>query len=204
LNNKIIWKIFFLNLLFCVLVISGCSNKPYLTGDNDYCINTVKTTGEIQKQPLKIPWNFNMAVMRNLLDESSFVLSDLHTPDPDDPPKPSNDLPEPSGETIFLESIFPESQTMTLTIDHDPVVLDINSIQIEVKGANIGKIILNQTLIFQGIDNPDLEQAFNDFVKELKKTKENSSEDNSSKDNSSEDNSSKDNSSKDNSSAAKT
>ncbi len=184
MNNKIIWKIFFLNLLFCVLIISGCSNKPYLTEDNDYCINTVETTGEIKKQPLEIPWNFNMAVMRKLLDESSFVLSDLHTPAPDDLPKPSGE----TIETIYLESIFPESQSMTLTIDHEPVKLDISSIQIEVKGANVGKIILNQTLIFQGIDNPDLEQAYTDFAKELEKTNKNPAEDKQSEDNPAEDN----------------
>jgi hypothetical protein len=168
LNNiKIVWKILFISLLFCIFFLTGCSNGPYLTGDNDYSINTVKITGDIQKQPLKIPWNFNMAVMRNLLMESSFVLSDLHTPD-------SDDLPKTSGDAVFLESIFPESQTMTLIIDQHPVILDINSIQIEVKGLNIGKIILNQTLIFQGIDNPNLEAAFNDFIKELKITESSS------------------------------
>ncbi len=83
---------------------------------------------------------------------------------------------------------FPESQSMTLTIDHEPVKLDISSIQIEVKGANVGKIILNQTLIFQGIDNPDLEQAYTDFAKELEKTNKNPAEDKQSEDNPAEDN----------------
>lgn len=166
-NRKIIRLILLINLLFCIFILSGCSNRPFLTGDNDYSINTVKITGEIKKQPLQIPWNFNMAVMRNLLIESSFVLSDLHTPD-------SDDLLKPSGDTVYLESIFPESQTMTLIIDQQPVVFDVNSIQIEVRGTNIGKIILNQTLVFLGIDNPDLEPAFTDFIKELN-TKQSSS-----------------------------
>lgn len=166
-NRKIIRLILLINLLFCIFILSGCSNRPFLTGDNDYSINTVKITGEVKKQPLQIPWNFNMAVMRNLLMESSFVLSDLHTPD-------SDDLLKPSGDTVYLESIFPESQTMTLIIDQQPVVFAVNSIQIEVRGSNIGKIILNQTLVFLGIDNPDLEPAFTDFIKELN-TKQNSS-----------------------------
>jgi hypothetical protein len=159
-NRKIIRLILLINLLFCLSVLPGCSNRPFLTGENDYSINTVKITGEIKKQPLQIPWNLNIAVMRNLLMESSFVLSDLHTPD-------SEDLQKPSSDTVYLESIFPESQTMTFIIDQQPVVLDVNSIQIEVRGSNIGKIILNQTLIFQGINNPDLEPAYTDFIKEL-------------------------------------
>jgi hypothetical protein len=171
-KEKIIRIVLFAYLLFWIFIISGCSNRPYLTGDNKYSINTVKITGEIQKQPLEIPWNFNMAVMRNLLMESSFVLSDLHTP----PTPDSDDFFKPSGETVYLESIFPESQKLALIIDKQSEDLDINSIQIEVSGSNIGKVILNQTLIFQGINNPDLEPAFTDFIKELKK-KEGSSTD---------------------------
>ncbi|MHB8124824.1 MAG: hypothetical protein ACYDEJ_04125 [Desulfitobacteriaceae bacterium] len=161
MNKRIIIRgIVLINLLFSTFFLSGCSKKPFLTGDNSYIINTIKTTGEIQKLPIIIPWNFNMAVMRNLLKESSFVLSDLRTPDPDE-------LLEPSEDTILLESIFPESQTMTLMIDQHNVTMDINSIQIEVEGSQIGRVILNHTLIFQGINNPNLQPAFCSFIKNL-------------------------------------
>lgn len=166
LNKRIIiWGIVLMNVLFSTSFLSGCSNKPYLTGDNSYIIHTIKATGEIQKLPIVIPWNFNSAIMRNLLIESSFVLSDLRTPDPDELLKPSED-------TILLESIFPESQTMTLVIDQHAVTMEINSIQIEVEGSHIGRIILNQTLIFQGINNPNLQPAFEDFAKILEANKE--------------------------------
>ncbi len=161
LNKRIIiWGIVLSNLLFSIMFLSGCSTKPYLTGDNSYIIHTIKTTGEIEKLPIVIPWNFNIAIMRNLLMESSFVLSDLRTPEADE-------LIEPSQDTILLESIFPESRAMTLVIDQQVVVMNINSIQIEVGGSHIGRIILNQTLIFKGINNPNLQPAFEDFVKIL-------------------------------------
>ncbi len=162
LNKRIIiWGIVLINLLFSTLFLSGCSNKPYLTGDNSYIIHTIKSTGEIQDLNVVLPWNFNMAIMRNLLIESSFVLSDLRTLDPNQPEKPSED-------TVLLESIFPESQTLTLLINQHAVNMDIYSIQIEVEGSHIGRIILNQTFIFQGINNPDLQPAFRNFVKILK------------------------------------
>ncbi|MFZ3101050.1 MAG: hypothetical protein WA131_03410 [Desulfitobacteriaceae bacterium] len=161
MNKRIIiWVIVLFNLLFSTLFLSGCSNKPYLTGDNSYIIHTIKATGEIQKLPVVMPWNFNSAIMRNLLIESSFVLSDLHTPD-------SEELLKPSQDTILLESIFSKNRTMTLVIDQRAVTMDINSIQIEVEGSHIGRVILNQTLIFQGINNPNLQPAFQNFVKTL-------------------------------------
>ena len=162
MNRRIIFRGFiFFNLLLYIALLSGCSNKPYLTGENSYRINKIKVSGQIQNLPINLPWNFNTAVMRNLLMESSFVLSDLHTLN-------SAEIRKPSVETIFLESIFPESQTMTLVIDDQALELKINSIQIEVKGPHVGRIILNQTLVYQGINNPDLEPAYDNFNKELK------------------------------------
>ncbi|HWQ40589.1 MAG TPA: hypothetical protein VN456_00965 [Desulfosporosinus sp.] len=49
---------------------------------------------------------------------------------------------------------------MTFVVDHHDLTLDVQSLQIEVKGANIGRVTLNQTLILQGIDNPNLQPAF--------------------------------------------
>ena len=169
LNKRIfIWGILLINLVFSTFFLSGCSNKPYLTGNNSYIIHTIKATGEVQNLSIVLPWNFNMAIMHNLLLESSFVLSDLRTLDADsiEPVKPTED-------TILLESIFPESQKVTLVIDQNPVVLDINSVQIEVEGANIGRVILNQTFRFQGINDPNLQPAFRDFMKTLETNKEN-------------------------------
>jgi hypothetical protein len=165
LNRRIIFRNFILfSLLACLLLLSGCSNKPYLTGDNSYRIKTIKISGEIQSLSINLPWNFNMAIMSNLLMESSFVLSDLH-------PLNSAEIHRPSVETVFLESIFPRKQTMTLFIDNQTLEMDIDSIQIEVKGPNVGRIILNQTLVYQGIDNPGLEPAFDNFIQELKEKK---------------------------------
>ena len=161
MNKRIIIRVIVVtNLLFGTLFLLGCSNKPYLTGDNSYSIHTIKATGEVETLPIVIPWNFNTAIMRNLLMESSFVLSDLRTSDPDELLKTSED-------TIFLESIFPESRSMTLGIDQHDVTMDINSIQIEVKGPHVGRIILNQNLIFQGINNPNLQPTFENFAKIL-------------------------------------
>lgn len=159
-----VWGIVLMNLLFSTFFLSGCSNKPYLTGDNNYVIHTIKATGEIQKLPIVIPWNFNMAILHNLLIESSFVISDLQTLD-------SDELLKPFEDTIFLESIFPKNQTMTLMINQHPVTMDINSIQIEVEGSHIGRVILNQSLILQGITNPNLQPAFQNFVEILETNK---------------------------------
>jgi len=62
------------------LFLSGCSEKPLLTQDASYVILSVSPSGMTQSELIKLPWNTNMAVMQKLLLESSFVLSDLHTP----------------------------------------------------------------------------------------------------------------------------
>lgn len=68
---------------FCILVLlfllSGCTERPFLTKDGLYSFVTLSTEGEFQKKPIQLTWNSNLAVMQQLLLEASFVLGDLHT-----------------------------------------------------------------------------------------------------------------------------
>jgi len=95
-----------------------------------------------------------MAIMQKLLLESSFVLSDLHTASTQEV---SEQAPT---KTTSLQANFTEAKRMTFVVDQHVLALDVKSLQIEVEGANIGKVTLNQTLILQGIDNPNLQPAF--------------------------------------------
>lgn len=66
-------------LLVASLLLSGCSNKPFLTPDNSYAIVTYDSQGNSRSIPINLSWNTNTAVLRQLLMEASFVLSDLRS-----------------------------------------------------------------------------------------------------------------------------
>jgi len=111
--------------------------------------------GETQSELIELPWNTNMAIMQKLLLESSFVLSDLHTPPIVLEPSKQNPI-----KTTSLQANFAEPKRMTFVVDRHALTLDVQSLKIEVEGANIGRVTLNQTLILQGIDDPNLQPAF--------------------------------------------
>ncbi|AFM42030.1 hypothetical protein Desaci_3126 [Desulfosporosinus acidiphilus SJ4] len=150
-----------LTILFSVLFLGGCSEKPFLSEDGSYVILTVSPSGMTQSEVIQLPWNSNMAVMQNLLDECSFVLSDLHTPS-------SQELASTDpATTISLQATFPQPKRMTLVVDKHPVTLDVESLQIEVEGANVGRVTINRTMILQGINDSNLQPAFQELEKIL-------------------------------------
>jgi hypothetical protein len=107
-----------------------------------------------QSELIKLPWNTNMAVMQKLLLESSFVLSDLHTPNFQNPP-----IHGPLITTI-LQANYAKPKRMSFLVDRQVLNLDVQSLQIQVEGANVGQVTLNQTITLQGINNPNLQPAF--------------------------------------------
>lgn len=143
-----------LAVLFSSLFLSGCSERPFLKQDGSYVIVSVSPTGTTQSELIELPWNTNMAIMQKLLLESSFVLSDLHTPSA---LKTSNIAP--LGSTS-LQANFPEPKRMTFVVNDHILTLDVQSLEIEVEGGNVGQVIINQTIILQGINNPNLQPAF--------------------------------------------
>jgi len=108
-----------------------------------------------QSELIELPWNTNTAVLQKFLLESSFVLSDLQTPS--SVQSSSKALPQ---KVTRIQANFPKPKRMKFIVDKRPLTLDIQSIQIEVEGANVGQVILNQTIVLQGIDNPNLQPAF--------------------------------------------
>ena len=140
------------------LFLSGCSAKPFLTQDGTYVILSISPTGMTQSELIELPWNTNMAIMQKLLLESSFVLSDLHTP-LQTPSFLKTSINVPLKTTI-LQANFAEPKRMSFLVDQQALTLDIQSLQIEVEGANIGQVTLNKTIKLQGINNPNLQPAF--------------------------------------------
>jgi hypothetical protein len=147
--------------LLSSLFLSGCSEKPFLTQDGSYVILTVSPSGMTQSELIELPWNTNMAVMQKLLNESSFVLSDLHTPSAEET---SN---KDQLSSTSLQANFPEPKRMTFLVDHRNLTLDVQSLQIEVEGPNVGLVTINQTTVLQGIKNPNLQPAFEALDKML-------------------------------------
>ncbi|MDR3584437.1 MAG: hypothetical protein P4L59_03840 [Desulfosporosinus sp.] len=144
-----------LAVLISSLFLSGCSEKPFLTQDGSYVIVSVSPSGNTHSELIDLPWNTNMAIMQKLLLESSFVLSDLHTPSA----LKSSDQ-DLLGATTSLQANFPESKRMTFVVDEHVLTLDVQSVQIEVEGASVGQVIINRTIILQGINDPNLQPAF--------------------------------------------
>lgn len=143
-----------LAVILSSLFLSGCAEKPFLTQDGSYVILSISPSGMTQSEIVKLPWNTNLAVMQKLLLESSFVLSDLRTPSARNS---SIDVPH---KTTILQANYPEPKRMSFLVDQQVLTLDVQSLQIEVEGANVGQVILNQTSTFQGINNPNLLPAF--------------------------------------------
>lgn len=107
-----------------------------------------------QSELIELPWNKNTAVLQKFLLESSFVLSDLHTPSSLESSK------EASLNATRIQANFPQPKRMKFIVDQHVLNLDVQSIQIEVEGAHVGQVILNQTMVLQGIDNPNLQPAY--------------------------------------------
>jgi len=143
-----------LAVLLASLFLSGCSEKPFLTQDGSYVILSIAPSGMTQTELIELPWNTNMALMQQLLLESSFVLSDLRTP------SAPNYLINAPRQTTILQTNFSKPKRMSFLVDQKTLTLDVQSLQIEVEGANVGQVILNQTITLQGIDNPNLQPAF--------------------------------------------
>jgi len=147
-----------LAILFSSLFLSGCSEIPFLKQDGSYIILSVSPSGDTRSELIELPWNTNMAIMQKFLLESSFVLSDLHTPSAS--VSSSND----PLETISLQANFPEPKRMTFVVDDHSLTFDVRSLQIEVEGANVGQVTINQTTVLQGINNPNLQPAFKALI----------------------------------------
>ena len=141
-------------VLLSSLFLSGCSEKPFLTQDGSYVILSVSPSGMTQSELVKLPWNTNMAIMQKLLTESSFVLSDLHTP------SESESSNKDRVDSTSLQANYPEPKRMTFVVDGHNLTLDVQSLQIEVEGPNVGLVTVNQTIVWQGIKNPNLQPAF--------------------------------------------
>ncbi len=139
-----------LALVLASLFLSGCSEKPFLTQDGSYVILSISPSGMTQSELIKLPWNTNMAVMQNLLKECSFVLSDLRTP------SAQNSSIEAPLKTTILQTNFLQPKRMSFLVDQKILKFDVQSLQIEVEGANVGRVILNQTTTLQGINSPNL------------------------------------------------
>ncbi|WP_075363236.1 hypothetical protein [Desulfosporosinus metallidurans] len=152
-------------VLLSSLFLSGCSEKPFLTQDGSYVILSVSPSGMTQSELIKLPWNTNIAIMQKLLTESSFVLSDLHTP---------SELESSNKDQLnstSLQANFPEPKRMTFIVDRHNLTLDVQSLQIEVEGPNVGLVTVNQTIVLQGIKNPNLQPAFEALTNMLHDTK---------------------------------
>jgi len=166
-------KIYTLGLALVVflssLFLSGCSEKPFLAEDGVYVILYSSPSGMVRSELVELPWNTNMAIMQKLLLESSFVLSDLHTTSDihassdihtSSPLKPSINIPH---RKTILKTTFAEPKRMSFFVDKQPLTLDVQSLQIEIVGTDVGQVTINQTITLQGIYNSNLLPAFEDF-----------------------------------------
>jgi len=153
-----------LAVLLSSLFLSSCSQKPFLTQDGSYVIISISPSGKTQSELIKIPWNTNMAIMQKFLLESSFVLSDLHTPialdSPINSPLYTKVLKTSILQKTILETNFAEPKRMSFIVDQKVLTLDVQSLQIEVEGSSVGQVTLNQTIKLQGINNPNLQPSF--------------------------------------------
>jgi hypothetical protein len=186
-------------IFIILLLVSGCSGRLLLTKDNSYSIIMIAPDGKTQERPIQLTWNSNAAVMQELLLEASFVLSDLHTPriseeelgqtaekkEHIDSESTTGKLRKTSvaktesfpglvsdfsNDTVYLEAKFPLAKQFNLMIDDEQYNFDVSIVRIEVQGKNPGRVILNEELEFQGIPNPNLVLAYEEFTRMQVKT----------------------------------
>lgn len=151
----------FVLLLLLLLLLPGCANKSGLTQDDNYSITVISPQGVARNIPVQLRWNANMVVVQKLLMEATFVISDLKTAEkPPDPAALANS-------TVLLKVQFPQSRVFTLTIDKQVQELTLDSIEIEVEGPQPGRVILNGSRTLQGITDPNLKPAFDEFMNML-------------------------------------
>ena len=147
-------------VLLSSLFLSGCAEKPILTQDGSYVILSISPSGRTQSEHIKLPWNTNTAIMQKLLLESSFVISDLHTPSGLQTPSALTSAISVPLKTTILQANFLTPKRMSFLVDQKVLTLDVQSLQIEVEGSEVGLVTINQTIILQGINNPNLLPAF--------------------------------------------
>lgn len=152
-------------LIFSSLFLTGCSPKPFLTQDDSYVILSTSSTGMTQSELINLPWNTNMAIMQKFLLECSFVLSDLNT-------LSDQELSvHTQSKSTSIQATFSPPKRMKFVVDQQIIIIDVQSIQIVVEGERVGQVTINQTTVLQGINNPNLQQAFNDLNDLLHNTK---------------------------------
>lgn len=66
-------------IILLLIFLSGCAERPFLTKGGIYSIVSISSEGTVEREPIKLTWNANLAVMQQLLLEASFVLGDLHS-----------------------------------------------------------------------------------------------------------------------------
>lgn len=174
-------------LLLLLLLVPGCKSKSGLTQHDNYTITIISPQGDPQSFPVQLSWNSNMVVVQKFLMEATFTLSDLNTPESPSlestpPSNPSEIAPElltsdeldkneqPQKSTVLIKALFPESRIFNLTINDNSEELILDSIEIEIEGSQPGRVILNDHLILQGINDPNLKPAFDELLKMLNGT----------------------------------
>lgn len=166
---------FLLPLLVLPLLLSGCANRPFLNSDNTYAIVTDDLKGNSHELPLDLSWNTNQAVLRQLLVEASFVLTELRS-HPTEPAQTgqqsqsqsqSSDVSATLDHRTYLQATFPDSKQLTFLVDGLNVTVSVQAIEIEVEGPEPGQVILNHAWVLQGIANPNLDPAYQKLVEML-------------------------------------
>lgn len=66
-------------IILLLFLLSGCAERPFLTKGGIYSIISISSEGKVEREPIKLTWNANLAVMQQLLLEASFVLGDLRS-----------------------------------------------------------------------------------------------------------------------------
>lgn len=186
-------------IIFLFLFSSGCAERPFLSKESHYQIVAISEVDEISTWPIEVTWHSNLAVLQQLLLEASLVLGDLQTIHPDEsqtglqldenqtglsyeaeivlPHKIETSIQseklteeEPiKNPTILLEAFFTEAKTFELVIDGRKETVELTSVQIEIQGEHPGLVIINHEFKYQGIINPSLESAFENYLAMLEK-----------------------------------
>lgn len=111
--------------------------------------STLQTLPKRDNKVLKSDYETPEATNTNTLEP---VIKRLDSEDDDTP------------NTTLLEAKFPKIKQFNLIIDNESLVIDVSSIQIEVEGKYPGRVTINKTIILQGIPNPNLKPAYDEFM----------------------------------------